>query len=97
LHLFVLTAILSGACTLRKSAQNSAATIARNGSSRLVNINTADAATLELIPGIGPALAGKIIEHRTRYGAFRRIENLMLIEGVSDRRFREIRHLITVE
>ena len=61
-----------------------------------VNINTADAAELSRLPHIGPALAEKIIEHRKRYGPFRRVEHLLIIEGVSDRRFREIRHLIKI-
>ena len=61
-----------------------------------VNINTAGAAELRSLPNVGPALAEKIIRHRERYGPFRRVEHLLIIEGISDRRFREIRHLIKI-
>lgn len=61
-----------------------------------VNINTADIRELDAIPNIGPKTAVKIVEHRERNGPFRRIEHLMLVDGISERRFREIRHLITV-
>ena len=61
-----------------------------------ININTADAAQLQRIPNVGEKFALAIIEHRKRFGPFRRPEHLLLINGVSDKRFREIRHLIRV-
>jgi competence protein ComEA len=64
---------------------------------RSININTASAADLQTIPHFGEKMAMKIIEHRRRYGPFRRPEHLMLIDGIGDRRFREIRHLVRVE
>jgi competence protein ComEA len=64
---------------------------------RAVNINTASAPDLQTIPHVGEKLAMKIIEHRRRYGPFRRPEHLMLIDGIGDKRFRKIRHLIRVE
>ena len=60
----------------------------------LVNINTATPAELERLPGIGPSLAARIIEQRTRYGPFRRIEHLLIIPGISERRFAEMRPFI---
>jgi competence ComEA-like helix-hairpin-helix protein len=62
-----------------------------------ININTAPAAQLEKLPGIGKGLAERIIEHRERFGPFRRIEHLIIVRGISDRRFRALRDLITVE
>lgn len=56
-----------------------------------VNINTATADQLEKLPGIGPRTAGSIIEYRTENGAFRRVEHVMLIRGMSERRFIELR------
>ena len=53
----------------------------------LVNLNTAPRAELEQLPGIGPALAARIIEHRARYGPFRRAEHLLIVRGISERRF----------
>jgi competence protein ComEA len=65
--------------------------------SRAININTATANELETLPGIGKGLAERIIEHRERFGPFRRIEHLIVVRGISDRRFRALRELVTVE
>lgn len=62
-----------------------------------VNINTASAAELERLPFIGENFAQKIIERREKYGKFRRAEHLLLIEGMSDRKFRQISKQIKVE
>ena len=62
-----------------------------------ININTVGIDELRRIPNIGDKLAADIIEFRERHGHFRRVEHLLLINGVSDSRFREIRHLIRVQ
>lgn len=62
-----------------------------------ININAATAPELEKLPGVGKVIAERIIEHRTQYGAFRRVEHLMMVRGISDRRFRNLRDLITTE
>jgi competence protein ComEA len=62
-----------------------------------ININTASSRELEKLPGIGKGLAERIIEHREKYGPFRRAEHLIVVRGISDRRFRALRDLITVE
>ena len=62
-----------------------------------VNINTASPEELQKIPHIGESLARKIVEHREANGPFRRVEHLMLVSGISDKRFRKIRPLVRVE
>lgn len=62
-----------------------------------LNLNRASRDELERLPGVGPSLAERIIEHRERHGPFRRAEHLMVVRGFSARRFRELRHLVTVE
>ena len=62
-----------------------------------ININTAGVAELEKLPRIGSETALKIVEHREKYGAFRRAENLILVEGMSDKKFRGLRSLVKVE
>lgn len=47
-----------------------------------VNINAASAEALEALPGIGPALAGRIVAHRAARGPFRRVEDLKLVSGI---------------
>jgi competence ComEA-like helix-hairpin-helix protein len=62
-----------------------------------ININTASVSELETLPGIGKSLAERIVEHRHKFGPFRRPEHLIIVRGVSDKRFRALRDLITVE
>jgi|SRR2546430_4588038 len=71
--------------------------LASQQDSTRININTASAAELEKLPGVGRVLAERIIEHREQYGPFRRPEHLIIVRGISDRRFRALRELITVE
>ncbi len=68
-----------------------------NGPAPRVNVNAASLAELEKLPGIGRGLAARIVAHRAEYGPFRRVEHLMMVRGISDRRFRAMRALITTE
>ena len=62
-----------------------------------ININAASAKELSSLPHIGDTIANRIVEFRDVHGPFPRAEYLMLVQGISERRFREIRPLITVE
>lgn len=62
----------------------------------LININLANQADLEMLPGIGPATAGKIIAHREANGPFADIESIMDVPGIGEGKFEAIRELITV-
>jgi competence ComEA-like helix-hairpin-helix protein len=62
-----------------------------------ININEASAEELEKLPNIGNGLANRIQKHREKYGKFRRVEQLMLVRGISDAKFREIQTLVKVE
>ena len=62
-----------------------------------LNINTATAEELVTIPNIGEKLAVRIVEFRERNGRFQRPEDLLLVPGISDKRFREIRNMIRTE
>jgi len=62
-----------------------------------VSLNHSTRAELEKLPGIGPALAARIVEWRERYGPFRRAEHLMLVRGISERLFRQLRPHITLD
>jgi competence protein ComEA len=63
---------------------------------QLVNINTAAAPELDLLPGIGPSLAQKIIEHREAFGPFTSVEELINVSGIGPVKLEELRDLITV-
>ena len=61
-----------------------------------VNLNTATAAELETLPGIGPALAARIIEHRTTDGPFASVDDLDDVSGIGAATLEELRPLVTV-
>ena len=63
----------------------------------LVNVNTADQAELELLPGIGPALAKRIIEYRATKGAFARVEDLDNVKGIGPKILERLRKQVAVE
>ena len=62
-----------------------------------LNINVASADQLEKLPGVGKVIAERIVRHRAEYGPFRRVEHLMMVRGISDKKFREIWSMIMVE
>jgi len=62
----------------------------------LLNINTAGAADLEKLPGVGPAMAARIIEYRQKNGAFKKAEELMNVKGIGEKSFLALKPLITV-
>jgi competence protein ComEA len=63
---------------------------------KLVNLNTASAAELEQLPGVGPTTAQKIVEYRQANGPFTRVEDLLKIPGLGPSSLEEIRGLVTV-
>ena len=69
----------------------------RAGAPTRININTASREELERLPGIGEGLAARIVEHRERHGAFRRVEHLIIVRGISERRFAELRPFVTAD
>jgi len=63
----------------------------------LININTANQAELESLPGIGPVLAQKIIAYREANGPFTTIEDIIDVPGIGQSTFELIMQLITAE
>src|SRR5216684_2863523 len=86
---------LSDQLTNRAAPQNQ--TAQQTPTPTQININTASAQELEKLPGIGRGLAARIVEHREKWGAFRRPEHLIMVRGLSDKRFRALRELIAVQ
>lgn len=64
---------------------------------RKININTANAALLQELPGIGEALASRIIAFREENGPFTDIRQLGLVDGISDGKLMDLIHLVCVE
>ena len=63
----------------------------------LVNVNTATKAELAALPGMGDAIAERIVEHRYYNGAFQSLDELKEIEGVGEERFADFKDRVTVE
>ncbi|MFQ5818041.1 MAG: ComEA family DNA-binding protein [Terriglobia bacterium] len=62
-----------------------------------ININTATLEELATLPGIGPKIAERVVRYREKNGAFRKIEELLIIRGISRKKFEKIGRLISVE
>ena len=62
-----------------------------------VNINTADEELLQTLPGIGPALAGRIVAYREEHGGFRYLYELTDVKGIGSSTFEALQGLITLD
>jgi competence protein ComEA len=61
-----------------------------------LDINTATVADLEGLPGVGRRTAERIVEHRQKNGAFKKIEELMNVKGIGEKSFLRLKPLIAV-
>ena len=62
-----------------------------------IDLNTATLSQLKDLPGIGPVIAERILELREKSGPFKRIEDLMNIRGIGEKKFLKLKDLITVK
>ncbi len=80
---------------LNKS-QQSFGTSTSNNSSSLISLNQASEAELEQLPGVGPALAGRMIDWRSANGGFKSKEDLLNVAGIGDKLFAQIKDKVTL-
>jgi competence ComEA-like helix-hairpin-helix protein len=64
---------------------------------RCVNLNAATAQELKDLPGIGDVMAQRVIDYRERHGRFRRKEDVIIVEGFSEKKYRAIAGMICVQ
>ncbi len=73
------------------------ATVNDNKADSKININVATESELCTLPGIGPALAQRIIEHRNAQGLFESVEDIKTVNGIGEKRFNDIKDMIKVK
>ncbi len=61
-----------------------------------VDLNTATEKELQQLPGVGPTTAKAIVQFRTKGGRFRRVEDLLVIRGISESKLKKMRPYITI-
>ena len=90
-----MTAAAQGAATqgVTGGAQAGAAKPLPEG---MVNINTADEKELDKLPGVGPAMAKRIVEYRTENGAFQAPEEIKRVKGIGDAKYEKMKDKIAL-
>jgi len=61
-----------------------------------INLNTATSEQLQSIPGIGPAMAKNILDYRTKVGKFNKIEEIINVKGIGEKKFQKIKDRLAV-
>ncbi len=91
----VLTILLAGHATLVAQSAPAPAAAAK-APAAVVNLNTATVEQLDGLPGIGPSMAARIVDYRTKNGAFKKVEDLMNVRGIGEKNFLKLKPLVTV-
>jgi competence protein ComEA len=64
--------------------------------SSLISLNQASSSQLEELPGVGPALAGRLVDWRSANGGFKSKEDLLNVAGIGDKLFAAVKDLVTL-
>ena len=65
-------------------------------STDIINLNTATAAQIATLPGIGPKTADLIVQYRQKNGSFKKIEEIMNVRGIGEKSFLKLKNRIAV-
>ena len=63
---------------------------------QVVNVNAASVAQFEALPGIGPSMAQRIVSYREKNGPFKKLEDLMNVQGIGEKSFLKLRPFLTL-
>jgi competence protein ComEA len=91
-----LVGAASGASSVGQGVAGGSAGAGDPSGSSLVNLNTADAAALQTLNGVGPATAQKILDYREQYGPFAKREDLKKVSGIGEKTFEKLKDHISV-
>jgi competence protein ComEA len=81
---------------LAQQAQPAPKEAAASRPATVVNLNTASVTELQELPGIGAKVAARIVDYRTKKGPFKKIEELMNVQGIGEKSFLKLRAQLTV-
>ncbi|HKS24969.1 MAG TPA: helix-hairpin-helix domain-containing protein [Thermoanaerobaculia bacterium] len=91
---FLLVAVVVLGIAGSAMAAETNASAAPNG---VVNLNTADAVQLSMLPRIGVKAAQRIIDYRREHGLFKKTSDLMQVKGFGDKKYQSLSAYLTVE
>lgn len=94
--MFCLFAVLTANASAQQAATPAKTEPRASKPAAVVNINTASLTELQELPGVGAKTAARIVDYRTKKGPFRKIEELMNVQGVGEKSFLKFRAQLTV-
>lgn len=94
LSMFALAACLSTHASAQAPAPGAQSSVSKPAA--VVNLNTATVAELETLPGVGAKVAARIVEYRQKNGPFKKVEELMNIQGIGEKSFLKLRPQLIV-
>lgn len=92
----VACTVLTAAGTQALAAQTKTPPAAAKTAATVVNINTASAAEIAMLPGIGDKTAARIVEYRQKNGPFKKVEELMNVRGIGEKNFLKLKPQLAV-
>jgi competence protein ComEA len=93
---FVLMTALVLFGSLPLAAQTPASKAPAAAQTDVINLNTASAAQIAALPGIGPKTADLIVQYREKNGSFKKIEEIMNVKGIGEKSFLKLKSRLTV-
>jgi comEA protein len=90
------TGKIAGTSTVSKSTQSAPTIAETKAETPIVNINSAGLNELDLLPGIGPVYAQRIIDYRSNNGGFKSIEEIKNVKGIGDATFAKLKDYIVI-
>lgn len=76
---------------------STAAEPAKADANTRINLNTASAPTLEQLPGIGPTLSRRIVEHRRTHGPFATVDDITRVHGIGEKTVARLKPLLVID
>ena len=92
----LVATVISPSASWAQAAKGGSSAKARATTANPVNLNSASAAQLQTLPGIGASAAQRIVDYRQKNGNFKKIEELMNVKGIGEKSFLKLKPLITV-